>query len=195
MLATQAFLLRYRPLHEELIPELLRPLSDQQLRARPHPRATPIAWHLWHLTRAEDVGINRLTTDGTQVLSDGNWDERMNLPLREWGTGMPEEQVTELVERVSLPELRGYRSAVEERTLEIVGRLTPEDLREVPDRRHILHVLLDEGVAGPAAGWLEEHYVGQPRGWLLFHCGLTHGFYHLGQALLVRKLLGVEPPY
>ena len=42
MLATQAFLLRYRPLHEELIPELLRPLSNEQLRRRPHPHATPI---------------------------------------------------------------------------------------------------------------------------------------------------------
>lgn len=136
MLAPQAFVLRYRPLHEELIPELLRPLSDEQLRRRPHPHATPIAWHLWHMARAEDVGVNRLVTDGTQVLSDGHWDERMNL-----------------------------------------------------------HVMLDEGVAGPAAGWLEGPYVGQQHGWYLFHCCLTHSFYHLGQAMLVRKLLGIDPPY
>jgi len=27
---------------------------------------------------------------------------------------------------------------------------------------------------GLAAGWLEHHYVGQRRGWYLFHCCLTH---------------------
>ncbi len=195
MLATQAFLLRYHPLHEELIPELVRPLSDEQLRQRPHPHATPIAWHLWHMARAEDVGVNRLVTDATQVLSDGNWDERMNLTLREWGTGQTADQVTELVERLDIRALHGYRSAVVQRTLHVVEQLPPGYLEEVPADEHVLHVMLEEGVAGPAAGWLEHHYVGQRHGWYLFHCCLTHSFYHLGQALLVRKLLGIEPPY
>lgn len=194
MRATYAFLLRYRPLHEELVPELLRPLSDEQLRERPHPHATPIAWHLWHMARAEDVGVNRLVTDGTQVLFDGNWNERMNLTLREWGTSQTADQVTDLVDRLDLPALHGYRGAVVQRTLQVVEQLPAGQLEEVIADAHVLHVMLEEGVAGPAAGWLEDHYVGQQRGWHLFHCCLTHSFYHLGQALLVRKLLGVKAP-
>jgi len=151
MLATQAFLLRYRPLHEELIPELLRPLSDEQLRQRPHPRATPIAWHLWHMARAEDVGVNRLVTEAAQVLSDGNWDERMNLTLREWGTSQTADQLTELVERLDIRALHGYRGAVVQSTLQVVEQLPAAYLEQLPADEHVLHVMLEEGLAGPAA--------------------------------------------
>ncbi len=104
------------------------------------------------MARAEDVGVNRLVTDGTQVLSDGNWDERMNLTLREWGTSQTAEQVTELVERVDIRALHAYRSAVWERTLSVVEQLPPSYLEELPADEHVLHVMLEEGVAGPAAG-------------------------------------------
>jgi hypothetical protein len=56
-------------------------------------------------------------------------------------------------------------------------------------------VFLDEGIVGPRAEWLIEPYAGQSRGWLVFHCALTHNFYHLGQALTIRKLLGIDLTY
>lgn len=195
MLATDVFLRRHRPLHEELIPELIAPLSEGQLRARPHPRATPIAWHLWHMARAEDVGVNRLATDRTQVLYDGRWQQRMGLSLREWGTSMTEEEVTDLVERIDVPALLDYRWAVADRTVRVVSRLSPADLDGILGEDRVRRVFLDEGVAGPRAGWLIDAYVGQSRGWLVFHCALTHNFYHLGQALMIRKLLGIDPTY
>lgn len=195
MLANDVFLLRHRPLHEELIPMLIAPLSEEQLRAWPHPRATPIAWHLWHMARAEDVGVNRLATDGTQVLYESNWQHRLGLSLSEWGTSMSSEEVADLVKRLDLPALLDYQRAVAERTVEVVGRLKSDDLDSVPEDDHVRRVFFDEGVAGPKAGWLIDHYIGQTRGWHLFHCALTHNFYHLGQALMVRKLIGIDPTY
>ena len=195
MLTTDVFRLRHGPLHEELIPELIAPLSEEQFRARPHPRATPIAWLLWHMARVEDVGVNRLATDRAQVWDEGGWQQRMGLSLREWGTGMTEEEVTDLVEKIDVPALLDYRRAVADCTVQVVSELTPADLEGILEEDRVRRVFLDEGVAGPRAGWLIEPYTGQSRGWLLFHCALTHNFYHMGQALMVRKLLGIDPTY
>lgn len=195
MLASDVFLLRHRPFHQELIPMLIDPLSEEQFRAWPHARATPIAWHLWHMARAEDVGVNRLATDGTQLLYDDDWQDRMGLSLREWGTSMTVEEVAHLVRRIDVPALLDYQRAVAERTVRVVSRLRPEELDAVPTEEHVRRVFFEEGVAGPRAGWLIDHYVGQSRGWHLFHCALTHNFYHLGQALMVRKLVGIDPTY
>jgi hypothetical protein len=147
------------------------------------------------MARAEGVGVNRLATDGTQVLYDGSWQQRMNVSLREWGTSMSAEEVTDLVERIDVPALLDYRQAVAERTVQLVGRLGPENLDGVADEDYVRRVFFDEGVAGSRAGWLVEPYVGQSRGWFLFHCALTHNFYHLGQALMVPKLMGIDPTY
>ncbi len=56
--------------------------TDQQMRTRPPPRVTSIAWNIWHLTRAEDAAMSRILTDRRQVLEDGGWAERMNLRWR-----------------------------------------------------------------------------------------------------------------
>jgi DinB superfamily len=55
--AGQFFRLRYEPLHESMTDRLLADLSDAQLRARPHGQNS-IVWLLWHVARAEDIGIN-----------------------------------------------------------------------------------------------------------------------------------------
>ena len=77
------------------------------------------------------------------------------------------------MERLGIPALHGYRSAVVQRTLQVVEQLPPGYLEEVPADEHVLHVMLEEGVAGPAAGWFEQHYVGQQHGWYLFHAAVA----------------------
>lgn len=182
------FLARHRPLHEELIPELLEGLSEDQLRFRPQPGLPPIAWLLWHMARCEDVGANRLASDGTQVLSSGRWPERLGVPNRDHGTGMTGEAVDRLSRRVALRALEKYRQAVAASTRRVAEELTEHELDSRLPRSHVRRVLFEEDVAGPGAEWIEPHYVGQPRGWCLMHCCLTHNFYHLGQAVLVKKL-------
>lgn len=187
-MTTDLFLLRHQPLHEELIPELLGGLSEDQLRGRPLSHLPPIAWLLWHMARCEDVGANRLASDGTQVLASGRWPERLAVPNRDHGTGMTYEAVDRLCRQVALRELDKYRQAVAARTRRVAEELTEQELESRLPQSHVRQVLFEEGVAGPGAEWIEPHYVGQTRGWCLMHCCLTHNFYHLGQAVLVKKL-------
>lgn len=195
MNATELFLERYRPLHDEFVPSLLDPLTDEQIRGRPHPEMNPIVWLLWHMARAEDIGVNRLVTGESQVLDGDDWAERMNVGRRDIGTSMSPEEVTELAGRIDLRGLDAYRRAVARRTTRAVDELEADGLGERVDRSLVERVLHDEGAAGPDAGWLVSDYTGQTRGWCLNHFGLTHNFYHLGQAFLLRKLLGVPAPW
>src|SRR6266704_5194407 len=117
--AISFFLLRYGDLHRLLIDDLLKGLSDAQVRGRPTPGVNTIAWLLWHMARIEDVGVNRFLVDGTQVLDEG-WGARLGVARRDVGTGMSDGEVDELSARIDLPALRGYWEAVTARTLGVV---------------------------------------------------------------------------
>lgn len=186
---TEYFIARHRPLHEELIPDLLNGLTEKHLRSRPHPGLPPIAWLLWHMARCEDVGANRMARDGVQVLNTDRWADRLGIPNRDHGTGMTAEAVDEVARQIDLEQLDSYRRLVADGTREIAQKLGDTDLESTLDRSYVRRVLFDEGVARPGAQWIEPHYVGQTRGWCLMHFCLTHNFYHLGQAVLVKKLL------
>jgi hypothetical protein len=62
----------YGAIHTTLTDALLQDLDAAQLRRCPAPGVNAIAWLLWHMARCEDVGVNRLVSDGRQVLDDGS---------------------------------------------------------------------------------------------------------------------------
>ncbi|MEJ2085293.1 MAG: DinB family protein [Acidobacteriota bacterium] len=194
MNAKQLFFERYRGFRE--YPELLvGGLSERQLRESPHPALNPIAWLLWHIARCEDVAVNRLLTDGVEVLSRDAWLSRLGVSRREIGTGMTRAEVATLCEEIHLAELAGYRQAVAQQTEQIVAAVPSEELSLPIDTERLRQALVDEGAGGRRAEWLIEAYSGHTRGWLLGHLVLTHHYYHIGQAFAVRSMYGVTNPW
>ena len=194
MNAKQLFFERYHGFRE--YPELLVDgLTDQQLCQSPHPTLNPIAWLLWHTARCEDVAVNRLLTDGVEVLNRDSWLSRLGASPREIGTGMTRAEVVALCEEIHLPELLGYRQAVTGQTEQIVASLPPEELSLPVDIERLRQVLSVEGAGGRKAEWLIEAYSGHTRGWLLGHLVLTHHYYHIGQAFAIRSMYGMTNPW
>ncbi|MFW6195404.1 MAG: DinB family protein [Chloroflexota bacterium] len=183
---------RQQALHEQEIKSLWDPLTEEQLRARPFETTNSIVWLVWHMARCEDAGINRLVADRPQVLDEGDWGRRMNVPLRIYGTDMGDEEVRALSELVDVKALRAYYDAVGNRTVEILQSLTPEELDEVPDDARLQKVLVGEGVVGEIGEMNPPRYSGRPKGWLLNHFSVTHNHHHFGEAFAVRGLLGVR---
>jgi DinB superfamily len=184
----------FLPLHELMhrqIVDRFSQLTDAQMRLHPHPNMNSIAWLLWHIARSEDMGVNRLIADRPDVLASEGWTSRLNLSRRDMGTGMTDEEVAEFSARVNTVALREYSVAVGGRTQEVVRSLRAEALDEVQDASHIRKILVDEGVMGPNAAWLEQLYVGKTNGWLLGQLALRHPSGHLGQATLARKMQGL----
>ncbi len=173
----------FLPHHESMytvIADRFSPLTDDQMRLRPHPHMHSIAWLLWHIARCEDIGVNRLIANRPDVLDGEEWWRRLNLSRRDMGTGMTDEEVTKFSARVNTAALREYSAAVGRRTREIVRGLRAEELDEVPDPAHVRRVLSDI-----------HPYIGKTKGWLLIHVALRHPSGHLGQATLVRKMQGL----
>ena len=132
--AVDFFLLRYETLHRTLLDDLLKGLTEAQVRGRPQPGVNTIAWLIWHAARIEDVGVNRFVVDGAQVLDDG-WLSRLGVDRRDVGTAGKAALLDDFRDRADL----GVAALVarDEQDVRLVARL---------EREGDSHVREDDGV-------------------------------------------------
>jgi hypothetical protein len=189
--AAQFFLLRYEPLHGMMTDRLLVELTDAQLRTRPSGQNS-IAWLLWHVARAEDIGVNAFAYDRPQVLDEGDWAKRIGSGRRDLGTSMTSDEVTAFSEHSDVGALREYWRAVGARTLETVKRDGDRDWEEAVDPARMRRIICDDGDYGPRVDTnrVQTFYAGMTRGWAFGHLALTHSFGHFSEAGVVRGMLG-----
>jgi len=192
--AVDFFLLRYETLHRTLLDDLLRGLTDAQVRGRPHPGVNTIAWLIWHAARIEDVGVNRFVVDGVQVI-DGGWLGRLGVDRRDVGTGMTDAEVDALSARIDLAALRGYWETLTRRTLEVAATFRGQDLGAVVPADRVKRVCADEGAVAPGAEWLTDFWAnGRTRGWVLAQTPLLHVYGHYFEARVTAGLWGARSP-
>ena len=192
MNVTELFLQRYNALYDFWLGGVWEMVPDDLMRQRPHPQVNSIAWILWHLTRVEDAGLNRFVVDGSQVLDDGSWMEKMNLPIRHNGGDMNFAEVDDLSQRINLQALQEYSKAVQIRTREIVSQLTYDSLDSVMEEDYLRVILFDEGLASPRSAGLLQNYLGWTKGKCLMNFGMTHPYQHVGEIGVIASLLGVD---
>ncbi len=192
MNVTELFLQRYNALYDFWLGGVWEMVPDDLMRQRPHPQVNSIAWILWHLTRVEDAGLNRFVVDGSQVLDDGSWMEKMNLPIRHNGGDMNFAEVDDLSQRINLQALQEYSKAVQLRTREIVSQLTYDSLDSVMEEDYLRVILFDEGLASPRSAGLLQNYLGWTKGKCLMNFGMTHPYQHVGEIGVIASLLGVD---
>ena len=93
--------------------QVLAGLTEEQLRLRPAPGLNSIAWLLWHIARSEDVMVGVLLTERGQVLDEGGWFARLNIPHRDMGTGMDDAGVTAVSAQLDIAALLSFSSRCE----------------------------------------------------------------------------------
>ncbi len=192
--AKQLFFERYEGFRE--YPQhLVNGLTETQLRQSPQAALNPISWTLWHIARSEDIGVNRLLVDGSQVFDECEWSSRLRVSRRDLGTGMSKAEVAQLSESINLAELDAYRAAVWNHTVSVVTALPLAELADTLSQKRLRKVLADEEAGGALAEEIIQAYEGHTKGWLLGHLALTHSFYHIGQAFGVRALFGADNPW
>jgi len=189
--AARFFMLRHEPLHGMMTDRLLAELTDAQLRARPQDQNS-IAWLLWHVARAEDIGVNAFAYDRSQVFDDGGWAKRIGSERRDLGTSMTSEEVTAFSERADVGALRAYWRAVGDRTLDTVRREGARRWEDAVDPARMRRIIREDGDYGPRvdANRVETFYAGMTRAWAFAHLALSHSFTHFGEAGVVRGMLG-----
>lgn len=192
MEVAQLFLQRYNALYDFWLSGIWKEVPSELMRQRPHPRVNSIAWNLWHLTRVEDAGLNRFVADRPQVLDEGQWLTRMNIPWRHHGSEMTFAEVDELNQRIDLAALHDYAQAVQMRTRDIISQLSWETLQVVMEAERLRIILVDEGLAHSQAEGFIKNYLGWTKGKCLMNFGLTHPFQHVGEIGVIASLLGVD---
>ena len=184
------FLLRYNAIHGGFVDELFAGLTDAQVRARPH-GLNSVAWLVWHATRVEDVAASRFVGDRPQVLTEGDWRQRLGVERRDVGSGMTGTEVESLSARIDTTALRGYARDVADRTRSVTGSLAPAAWEEIVAPERIRGVAADEGLLVDAGRWVEEFWArGHSRGWYLLQTGLLHPYGHWFDAMATRGQLG-----
>jgi len=168
---------------------VLRELTDEQIRLCPQPDFNSLAWLIWHMTRLEDFGANFILAARPQVFDEGNWAVRLNVSHRYLGSGMTDLEVGELNQRIDVAALLAYRAAVGRQTQEILRTLQLEVLGEVIDGELIQRARA-AGAFGPHAEWVPSRWQGKLKAFTLTHSVLGHSFLHWGQGDIVRSLLG-----
>jgi hypothetical protein len=161
-------------------------------RARPQ-GLNSIAWLVWHLARFEDVAVNRLVIEGTQVLDDpaACWPARMRVLWRDVGVGMNDEEVMALTQDADLGELRAYSAAVGQQTRQVARSVAPETLDAGVDAAHLHRVLFEEWALRPEAAWVEDVVQGWTKGRCLSYFALLHNAGHMYDKRTVLGLIGL----
>jgi hypothetical protein len=187
----QLFLERHDVLYDFFLADYWKTVPEDQMRVRPRAMVNSIAWILWHLTRVEDSGLNLFVSEGSQILDEGKWMERMNIPWRHNGGGMTFAEVDDLSQRIDLRALHDYSISVRSRTHEIVSRIDVVDLDKTLEPKRLQVIFMNEGLAHSDADERVKWYSGWSKGKCLMNFGLTHPFQHLGEMGVIASLLGI----
>ena len=163
-------------------------LSDDQMRVRPREDLNSLAWILWHIARAEDIFVNAMITERSQVWDDA-WGKRLGVARRDFGIGMTSVEVSELTRAIDLAAAREYRDAVGRRTREIIGGFKDTDWAgelAVP----AVQKAAADGAFGSRGEQMVKVFTGRPRAAVLSGIALFHPAGHLGEAVTVRSAGG-----
>jgi hypothetical protein len=165
--------------------EVLSGLTPDQLRYTPKNGPHSAAWRIWHMARIEDVTMNVLLADGTQVFASGKWRDKLEIDSVGVGNEMSNADIVRLSEIINLKALFAYRLAVGKRTRALAQRLNLDILSRppAPDR---LQRLSDEGAVQPPALWLLDYWGGHPAANLWLMPATRHPFVHLNE---IKRLL------
>lgn len=100
-------------------------LTPEEAAWAPGDECNSIAFILWHMTRAEDMWINRVIRREPEIYEAGFWPRKLGTPTGDTGNGYSAEQVRKWpVPKLSL--LREYSNSVREVTLATI-KITDDD--------------------------------------------------------------------
>ncbi len=193
--AMQMFLKHHAMLHSAKISdeklwsfedEILDDMSEEQVRRIPQNCEHSVAWCIWHNGRIEDITMNILVADGTQVLFQDEWLNRMKITARHSGNAVDQEENIDLSNRIDIQALRAYRLAVGRQTQKIAKQITADELKNkvVPQR---LQRVMDEGAIVEAANDIIDYWGKRNIAGLLLMPATRHNIVHLNEALRIKK--------
>lgn len=168
--------------------ELWEGLEEEKFRTAINGKGRTVAYGIWHSTRIEDITMNILVNDGSQVLNEGDWKEKINATITDTGNALNEDQILEFSKNINMQELKNYRIAVGQKTQEIVKNLTYEHMKRKFEKAQLKRIL-DEGAVldVEASNWLIDFWGKKNVAGILLMPGTRHHVVHLNESFRAKK--------
>jgi hypothetical protein len=166
--------------------ELLEGIPEDIFRRIPQNCEHSIAWCIWHIARIEDVTMNILVADETQVFLQEDWPGRLRIRWRHTGNEMAPEDIVDLSRVIDLEMLKLYRLTVGQKTQAIVRTLSKEDLKENVDPVRLDRVMEEEALLPEAVG-IKEYWGRRDLAGILLMPPTRHAVVHLNEAARLKK--------
>ncbi len=168
---------------------ICRRLTEDELRICPQGRHNSVAWLIWHMARCEDVMVNSILRDATEVLDDG-WLGCLEVNTRHIGTDDTMAEVEAFSRQVDVSALRRYRAAVATTTrtwAETVDFCSLDKILKCAGAERAAQ----RGALSERADWVRERWAAEERTeiWFLCWLGINHNYMHLGEANVSRGLI------
>ncbi|QYR19633.1 DinB family protein [Paenibacillus sp. sptzw28] len=196
--AVNLFLINHSLLHSSkmsnsttttLEDELFKDLKE--VTVREYPVLAPdtrnsIAWHIWHITRIEDMTMNVLVNGAEQIFHLGSWHKKLKVNYVHSGNEMTENEVSDLSTNIDISELLSYRVDVGQKTRDIVSNLQPGDFkRKVEPER--LKLLEEQFAVKKESAWLLEYWGRKTVAGLILMPATRHLFLHLNKSVRIKQ--------
>ncbi|WP_411551931.1 DinB family protein [Paenibacillus lautus] len=196
--AVDLFLQQHRLLHSSrmshspiatLEDELVKNLLEETFRN--YPVTAPdtknsIIWHVWHITRIEDMTMNVLVNNDLQVLHAGQWNKKLHIDYVHSGNEMTEAEIADLSSTIDIDSLLAYRVEVGRNTREVISRLVPGDFKQKVEEGRI-HKLQVQHAVKEEASWLLEYWGNKTIAGLVLMPATRHIFLHLNKSIRLKQ--------
>jgi len=169
--------------------ELLEDMWEQTFRQ--YPVAAPdtrnsIAWHVWHITRIEDMTMNVLIKNDKQVLYSGDWYKRLKADYPHSGNEMTEAEIADLSANVDIDALLSYRIEVGRKTRDIVSSLSTGDFKRRVEADRI-KTLEEQNAVKKEASWLLQYWGNKTLAGLILMPATRHIYLHLNKCIRIKQ--------
>ncbi len=173
--------------------EIWKGLSQEIFCAQLKNQGSTIAWNLWHLTRIEDITVNLLIADRTQVINTDNWLEKLKVSVCDTGNAMDDTEISVFSSQIDMQQLRNYRTEVGRQTQELLKSLKPDDMKRKVKPQCIQRVLQEGGVTEQEQSiWLLDFWGKKTVAGIILMPVTRHQIVHLNDCLKLKNRLAVQ---
>jgi hypothetical protein len=145
-----------------------------------------IVWHIWHITRIEDMTMNILVAATDQVFNAGNWFKHLHVDYMHSGNGMSEAEIADLSSNIDISSLLSYRLVVGRKTREIICSLQHgEFMRKVEPKN--IKTLEDQCAVKKEASWLIDYWGNKSIAGIVLMPATRHNFLHLNKSIRIKQ--------
>lgn len=177
------------------IDTLFGDLQRNEYAIMPTSKDETIAWAIWHIARIEDLTMNILVKNDTQIFDEA-WKKRMHITISDTGNAMTDDEIMNFSKQVCIDELLAYRNVVGIKSREIIKTLRPGDMKRRISPEGISRILHEGGVTEQADSiWLLDFWAKKDVAGIILMPLTRHQTLHLNDCYKWKNIIRVRKKF